>query len=84
MNPFKWWWWQRGILLTCGQARSFHWCVLDNIRHTIYVHRLMLRRRTGWRWIYRNPSRWNGWIADRHARANEQAAERWCRKNGLL
>lgn len=41
--------WRSGLLVHCGGV--FWPCVADNVVHAAYAHRLVLYRRTGWRWV---------------------------------
>jgi hypothetical protein len=57
-----------GIFLCCNR-RAAVWCIADNIGHILYRHRLMLRRRFGWRWICPNVPKPYSWICRRHDHA---------------
>lgn len=68
-------WWQRGPLITCGYLRAFPACLLDNLQHTQRVHRMMLRRRTGWAWLFHGTVE-GGWVCRWHDRAVDHAITR--------
>ncbi|MGW5519102.1 hypothetical protein [Nocardia africana] len=64
------WWWnfhQRWIFIHC--RGTFTWCFVDNIAHTVYVKRLVMRRKTGWRWFCPTVPHPHTWVCRKHDRA---------------
>lgn len=75
MDPFDWYWWQRGCLITCGYRRSFIACVVDNLVHTQRHYRLIARRRTGWAWLFHGSVE-GGRVCDWHNESVSRACEK--------
>lgn len=71
----RWHFWQKGCLLTCGYWRAFPVCVLDNLAYGERKLRLVLRRRTGWSWLFHGVVS-DGPVARWHHRATLAAMNR--------
>ncbi|MFE2994123.1 hypothetical protein ACFXG4_03815 [Nocardia sp. NPDC059246] len=56
-------------IFICCSRRTMAWCIADNLAHAAYEVRLVLRRRTGWRWVCPTVPQPISWICNKHDQA---------------